>query len=99
NVAVRAWRSLRDVIDQFTSSLNYVFFTPADYKITAQVKYLEASAGAGAAYHYALKSTIIHLAAPQAVIMFGAIIGGLIAFAILPQARRQHLAIVQTPRR
>jgi hypothetical protein len=86
------------IFDQFTTSLNYLFFTPGDYKITAQVKYWDTPA-ATAAYRTAQKSTTIHLAAPQSVIMLGAIIGGLIAYTILPQTRRQRLTVTETPTR
>jgi len=91
-----AGRAIHNVLEEFTSSLGYVFFTPGDYKITAQVKYWDLQSPANSTYRTAQKSTTIHLAAPQSVIMIGAILGGLIAYAILPQSRRQRLTITRT---
>jgi hypothetical protein len=77
--------TFRGVADQFANSLSYLFFAPGDYKITAQVKYWDGPSDPAVTYRTAQKSTTIHLAAPQSVIMLGAIIGGLIAYTILPQ--------------
>gem|GEM_PF-2704018 len=46
--------------------MRFVFFTPGDYKLTAQLhKYWLGNAVGSRSYYTAQKSTIVHIAAPQ----------------------------------
>jgi len=89
------YRRLYNVV---ASELTFLFFPPGDYKIAVVCKYRPVSDAKAdskiGAYRTTTQTAIIHVAAPQFVILFGAALGGLLAYFILPQARAR---LVQTP--
>jgi hypothetical protein len=80
-----------NLIKQVTAELNYIFFTPGDYKITVVAKYWIESPGShndqDEAYRTVNQSALLRVAAPSSVIILGAALGGLIAYFLLPQTR------------
>jgi len=94
----RAWLPFRNLFMGLFNDFGFVFFTPGDYKLTAQVKCWLTPSTDGPPYETAQKSTTVHVAAPQPIIMLGAILGGLMWYG-LPQARRQRTTVTETPHR
>lgn len=85
---------------EVATELRFVMFAPGDYKINVNVKYWTDPKYPDGAYRTWFQSAVLHVAAPQFVILFGAVIGGLIAYYIVPRARRSIvLAIVRMNRR
>ena len=78
---------IRKIYDAISSEMNFIFFPPGDYKIAVVCKYRPVIDSKPAVYRTTVQSAIIHVAAPQFVILFGAALGGLLAYFILPQAR------------
>lgn len=74
------------ILRTINSELKFFFFSPGEYTLTLNAKYWFDTT---AFYHTVTKSTTLHFAAPQSVILVGAAFGGLIAFYLLPQARRR----------
>lgn len=68
---------------------DYIFFVPGQYRLTITVKYVS---DADPKENLALETRTMDIAAPEWVILFGAALGGLIAYVILPRARR-HVAL------
>jgi hypothetical protein len=60
---------------------------PADYKITVTAKYWLVPSRPFDNYRTSTQSAIVHVSAPQSVILFGSIIGGVLAYFLFPQAR------------
>jgi hypothetical protein len=81
---------MRNVKNQIWSELNFLPFLPGDYKITVVVKYWT-DPGKPDNYYTATQSATMNFAAPQSVIMLGAMLGGLIAYLILPQIRGEMI--------
>lgn len=75
--------------DSIMSELYFIFFSPGDYKITVVAKYWTDPKTPSNDFRTVTRSTTLPVAAPQFVILFGASIGGLIAYFLLPQARRR----------
>lgn len=76
-----------NVYQQFAFELNYLLFSPGKYKLTITVDYWN-NANLTGIPEIATVSKLVDVAAPEPVILFGAVIGGLIAFVILPKTRR-----------
>lgn len=68
---------------------DYVFFEPGPYRMTITANY---GTEANPTANVALETTTVNVAAPQRVILMGAALGGLLAFLILPKARRRLAA-------
>lgn len=81
------WTTLKNLYDQVSIELNFLLFSPGKYKLTLSVDYWD-NVGLKGPPNLAIESKVVDVAAPESVILFGAAIGGLIAFLILPQARR-----------
>src|SRR5438105_1662425 len=83
---------VRRIYDVIVSEMNFIFFPPGDYKIAIVCKYRPVTDlkpdSKVAAYRTTSQAAIIHVAAPQFVILFGAALGGLLAYFLLPQARK-----------
>jgi hypothetical protein len=71
----------------FLSEMNFVFFSPGDYKIATDIRYYTDPQYPEADYRTATQSITVHVVAPQFVILFGAAVGGLVAYIVLPQGR------------
>ena len=82
-------RWVRQVLDRISSEMNYLFFSPGDYKLTVELKYWTKPSLPNDDYFTATQSMTVRIASPQSVILFGAALGGLIAYFILPKARRK----------
>lgn len=87
---------MQNLTHQVVNSLEYVFFTPGRYKLTAQVKYWSGLKANEGTYYTVAKTTELQIAAPQSVIMLGAVVGGIIAFAVLPRSRRYRTTVTAT---
>lgn len=73
---------------QISIQLQFLFFTPGQYDITVITKYWVNEGLPGEDYRTVTKSVLLPVSAPQFVILFGAAIGGLIAYFIFPKAGR-----------
>ena len=71
------------------SEMKFIFFYPSDYKIAVVAKYNTSPDFSGEHYRTLVQESTIPIGTPQFVILFGAAIGGLFAYFILPQARRR----------
>ena len=78
---------LRKNYDVISSEMNFIFFPPGDYKIAVVCKYSPVIDSKPGVYRTTVQTSTIHVAAPQFVILFGAALGGLLAYFLLPQAR------------
>jgi len=85
--------TLHNLYEQLSVEMNYLFFVPGSYRLTVTASYwnryysnedLKKEAPLGVA----VQSKTVDVAAPQSVILVGAAIGGLIAYMILPKARK-----------
>jgi len=79
-----------------STELGFLFFVPGDYTITVSAKYWidpeKPAIGKNPAignYHTQVESKTLTVESPQTVILFGAGLGGLIAYFILPKARQR----------
>jgi fluoride ion exporter CrcB/FEX len=87
----RAGIQFHNLAEHLISDLGFILFTPGDYRLTAQIKYWVGSdANAIATYRTAQKTVIVRVAAPQFVIIIGAVFGGLVAYLLLPQSGRER---------
>lgn len=79
--------------DEITAALRYLFFVPGDYKVLVQAKVGngESPVNGGFRYHTFSETALIKVAAPQFVIMFGAMLGGLICLFLFPPHHAQTL--------
>lgn len=74
-----------NMLSVISSELNFVFFTPGDYKVDLVTQYwVEPNLGPDE-YRTVTQTATVNVAAPQSVILFGAAVGGLLAFLILPR--------------
>src|SRR5271166_5585255 len=71
------------------SEMKFIFFYPSDYKIAVVAKYNTSPDFSGEHYRTLVQDSTILVGTPQFVILFGAAIGGLFAYFMLPQARRR----------
>ena len=78
---------IKKIFDVIAAEMTFIFFPPGDYKIAVVCKYQPVVDSKPGPYRTIAQTAIIHVAAPQFVILFGAAIGGLLAYFILPQAR------------
>ena len=79
----------RKIYDVISSEMEFIFFPPGDYKIAVVCKYAVEQSPTPGPYRTTTQSAVIHVAAPQFVILFGAALGGLLAYFLLPQARKK----------
>jgi hypothetical protein len=83
------WNAVRFLYEQLSTELNFLFFEPGNYRLTVTANYWD-NIGLTGNPNLAVESSTVDVAAPQSVILLGASIGGLIAYMILPQTRRQR---------
>ena len=67
--------------------MTYLWFPPADYKIAVVARYSTTSDFSDSTSRTAVQTAVLHVSEPQLVILFGASIGGILAYLVLPQAR------------
>jgi hypothetical protein len=84
--------SLSDAIKmtytQFSTELHFLLFSPGKYKLTVSANYWDKlPINLENIPKSVIESLDVDVAAPQSVILFGAALGGLIAFVLLPQSR------------
>jgi len=85
------WIAIKNVVDEILTELNFVFFTPGDYKLTVSLNYwLHPVPPFTEDYRVAVQTAAVRVMAPQSVILLGASIGGLMAYIILPQGRQRQ---------
>jgi len=83
----RSDSTISHVYNQISSQLQFLFFSPGEYNITVTAKYWTSAELPEHDYRTVTKSVALPVAAPQFVILFGAALGGLIAYFIFQQAR------------
>ena len=80
--------ALTYLYEQLSIELRFLLFVPGNYRLGIIASYW-ANADLSGIPSIAFESKMVDVAAPQSVILLGAAIGGLIAYIILPQARRR----------
>jgi hypothetical protein len=80
---------------QLSDGLAYLFFEPGLYRLAITANYWDNDKLQGNPY-LAVETKTLDVAVPQSVILIGAAIGGLIAYLILPQARRRLMATARS---
>jgi len=71
------WKIMSDV----ASEMEFVFFTPGDYKATTTIRYNFPDEPKDFLHSFT-QSAIVHVSAPQSVILFGASLGGILGYMI-----------------
>lgn len=95
------WRNL---VSSVLNKMRLIFFVPGDYSIDFTGKYwidpkkwqTDPNKPQTDPYHTMIASRRLTVDAPQFVILFGAMIGGLISYFLLPQARRRLVGFQTT---
>ena len=83
----------------------FIFFVPGEYNLTVTSKYWtppNIPSGGNPPndnYHTKIGSINMMVDTPQMVIMFGAILGGLFSYFLLPQARRKFVGSMRSDER
>jgi hypothetical protein len=85
--AMTVGRFLRQTIEQILNESRFLFFSPGDYQMTVGAKYWLNPRRDARNYHTAHQSIVVHIGAPQFVILLGAMIGGFVAYLIFPSRR------------
>jgi hypothetical protein len=80
----------------FWQWLQYLRFVPGAYPITVEAKYWSQAKFDGDDYHTAVADKTVDFAAPESIILFGAIVGGFI-FALLSWVRAEESDQPNTP--
>lgn len=81
------WSILWPIID---NELNFMFFAPGEYRLVADVKYWTEPGFGGTSYRTVRQEAVLEVAAPVFVILFGAALGGLIAYFVFPDIRARR---------
>ena len=81
-------------LDALLAQLRFIFFPPGDYKLSVSVQYWTDPLRPKDDYRTITQSATVHVAAPELVVLLGASFGGLIAYIILPQARKKLISTV-----
>ncbi len=86
---------LLNLYTMLASEMKFIFFSPSDFKIAVVAKYNTSPDFSAANYRTLVQDATISVGAPQFVILFGAAIGGLLAYLILPHARRKLIRVTE----
>lgn len=83
------------ISNDINSEMRFLFFSPGDYSVTVSAKYWLSPTKplVNSNYHTKIESKTLTVESPQSVILFGALVGGLISYFLLPQARRKLISI------
>lgn len=84
--------TLSDVWRKFRRYFQFIGFTPGEYPITVEVKYWDQRNFDGGDYHVATATKIVEFAAPQRIILLGAVLGGLIFWVLATVREEQNTA-------
>ncbi|MBI5641173.1 MAG: hypothetical protein HZA17_12175 [Nitrospirae bacterium] len=87
------WSLMRNISSIILAELNYLFFSPGEYKISVIAKYWTDPRFPQDNYRLITQSKKIIVSTPQSVIIVGSALGGLIAYFILPVARRRFIKV------
>jgi hypothetical protein len=79
NISLPMWVAKIDYT--IASELQFLFFPPGDYKVNMVIRYHIMDQPADT-LQTAIQSVLVHVAAPQSVIIFGAMIGGILGYVI-----------------
>lgn len=80
-------------IAQVKAEIKYIFFSPGEYKVLIQTKVGVDKPASDRDYYTFSEVSAIKVASPQFVIIFGAMIGGLISWLLFPQAQEKSLKL------
>lgn len=72
---------IHGMIERIKSEMQFVFFTPGDYKATVALRY-HVDGDPDTVLRSVSQSALVHVAAPQSVILSGAAAGGLLGYII-----------------
>jgi Protein of unknown function (DUF2934) len=72
---------VRGLLDTISSELQFIFFSPGDYKVEVVAQY-HAEGDPEDQDKTVIQSALIHVNAPESVILFGAAIGGILGYLI-----------------
>jgi len=91
------WRRIYDAFRRIyiavRPQLRILFNPPGDYSITIATKYWkDPEKPTTGKYHTEVETKTFSVASPQSVILFGALLGGIISYILFPQARRRLVA-------
>jgi hypothetical protein len=93
------WKNFVDWVRSFyivktvLNEMQFIFFVPGEYTIDVTAKYwISPKRPPDEDYHTTVASRTLTVDAPQTVILFGAMLGGLISYILFPQARRRLVA-------
>lgn len=91
--------SWKNLVSTVLNKMRFIFFVPGDYSVDLTAQYwidpkkppTDLSKPQTDPYHTMIASRRLTVDAPQFVILFGAMIGGLISYFLFPQARRRFV--------
>jgi hypothetical protein len=72
---------IQSIVEKIKSEMEFVFFSPGDYKATVTLRY-HVDDDPPDSFRTMTQSAVVHVAAPQSVILFGAAVGGLLGYII-----------------
>lgn len=88
------WDAIKNINSEFSTELHFLLFSPGKYKLTVSANYWDKPPTSKLSDYKldtkvktSVESLIVDVAAPQSVILFGAALGGLIAYILLQQTR------------
>lgn len=80
---------IKNMFNVVASELNFIFFSPGDYKISVVAQYWTLPNFPPDDYRTTTQTETVNVSAPQSVILFGSALGGLVAYFIFPYRRRE----------
>ena len=90
-------RSLwQDAWNQIRSQIRFVFFDPGEYKVFVETRVGVNEPPSATGYYTFSQTATVKAAAPQFVILFGAMLGGLISWLLFPQGQDKSLVLTLT---
>lgn len=90
---------IRSNVRAISSELRFIFFSPGDYLVSVVAEYWTDPSLPSRDYYTTTQSATVHVVAPQSVIVFGAALGGLVAFILFPTRRRVGMRSTATGNR
>jgi hypothetical protein len=90
-----AWLWTSRLWQQVSAEARYLFFVPGDYRVLVQAKVgvNEPPQLDRHRYYTVSETAIVKMAAPQTVIMLGAMLGGLVSVFLFPQSRPKSVIL------
>jgi hypothetical protein len=81
------------VWSRLKNEFRYLFFSPGEYEVVVNGKYWTNPLRSSLEYHTYTSGVSVHLSAPQPVLLFGAMIGGLLAYLLFPSRRTRNVIV------